>query len=85
MYVKINRDVCGHQIAVCERCLGRFLMYPMGYERHCFEEIIDDGSDILTLDVTSTDNHFVLKLTEEEREFFAKEGWAKVAELRGIL
>jgi hypothetical protein len=84
MYIKINRDVCGHQIAVCERCLGRVLTNPYGYERHCFEEIIDDGSDILTLDITSTDNHWVLELNEEERLLMAGEGWAKIAELRGL-
>jgi hypothetical protein len=76
MYVKINRNVCPAQLAFCERCLGRFLQYPMGYERRCFEELVDDGSDILTIDLTSGDHHVVLKLNEEERKLMAGEGWS---------
>lgn len=85
MYIKINRNVCGHHIAICERCLGRVLTHPYGYERHCFEEVIDDGSDILTLEITTGDNTFVLALNEEERLMMAGEGWAKMAEIAGIL
>ena len=33
MRVKINRDVCSAHLAFCERCLGQFLKYPLGYER----------------------------------------------------
>jgi hypothetical protein len=84
MYVKINRNVCGHQIAICERCLGKFLAEPLAYERHCFEELVDDGSDLLTMDVTSGKNHYHFVLTEEERKMMGGEGWAKIAELKGL-
>jgi hypothetical protein len=76
MYVKLNRNNCGAHLALCERCLGRFLEYPMGYERHCFEEIIDDGKEDLTLDITSGDHHVTLVLDEEQRKLMAGEGWA---------
>lgn len=85
MYVKLNRDVCGHQIAVCERCLGKFLRYPMGYERQCFEEFIDNGDDELTMDIISGENHYRLVLNAEQREMLAGEGWAKVLEEANIL
>jgi hypothetical protein len=85
MYVKLNRDVCGHEIATCERCFGRFLLYPMGYERQCFEEIVDDGSDLLTIDIHSGDKDYHLVLDEKERKLLAAEGWAKVLELAHIL
>ena len=85
MYVKLNRDYCGHQIAICERCLGKFLMDPLGYERQCFEEIVDDGSDLLTLDIYSSGNHYHLVLNEEQRKLLAGEGWAKVLEEANIL
>jgi len=76
MYVKINRDVCNHQLATCERCLGKFLEYPMGYERRCFEQVIDDGQEELTLEI-HTDGHTVtLELDEEQRLLMAAEGWA---------
>jgi len=76
MYVKINRNICPAQLAFCERCLGRFLQYPMGYERRCFEELVDDGRDDLTIDLTSGDHHVVLTLNEEQRKLAAGDGWA---------
>ena len=76
MRVKINRDVCPAQLAFCERCLGHFLMYPMGYERRCFEEIIDDGSDILTIELHTETEDRVLTLNAEERQLVAGEGWS---------
>ncbi|MBL8130538.1 MAG: hypothetical protein JNL42_01665 [Anaerolineae bacterium] len=76
MYVKINRNVCDHQLAICERCLGKFLSNPMGYERQCFEEIRDDGSDLLTLDLHTGDRDIRIELNEEQRKLMAGEGWA---------
>jgi hypothetical protein len=83
MYVKIDRNTCNHHIAKCERCLGRFLANPLGYERQCFEDIVDDGKDILTLDITSGDNQYHLELTPDEAKMIAGEGWAKVLEIAG--
>ena len=76
MYVKINRNVCDHQLPICERCLGRFLANPMGYERQCFEEIKDDGSDVLTIDLHTGDRDVRLELNEEQRKMMAGEGWS---------
>jgi hypothetical protein len=76
MRVKIDRDVCDSHLAFCERCLGQFLKHPMGYERHCFEEIIDDGSDLLTIELHMGDEDIVLELDEEQRHLVAGEGWA---------
>lgn len=76
MRVKINRNACDAHLAFCERCLGRFLQYPMGYERRCFEEIEDDGSDLLTLEIASDEYYVKMTLNEEERQKLAGEGWA---------
>ncbi len=76
MYVKINRNVCDHQLPICERCLGKFLVNPMGYERQCFEEVVDDGSELLTIDLHTGDQDIRLQLTEEQRKMMAGEGWA---------
>jgi hypothetical protein len=75
MYVKINRNVCPSQLALCERCLGRFLTFPMGYERRCFEVLKDDGSEVLTIELHSGDNDLVLTLSEEQRLRLAGNGW----------
>lgn len=76
MRVRINRDYCDANLAFCEQCLGKFLKEPEGYERHCFEEIEEDGSDILTLEIHSGEHEVVLKLDEEQRKLVAGEGWS---------
>lgn len=81
MYVKINRNVCDHQLPICERCLGKFLANPMGYERQCFEEIRDDGSDLLTIDLHTGDQDIRLTLDAEQRKMMAGEGWATFLDL----
>ena len=80
MYVKINRNVCDHQLAICERCLGKFLQNPFGYERQCFEEIHDDGKDIVTIDLHTGEKDVHLELTEAECKMMAGEGWATFME-----
>lgn len=79
MRVKINRDVCPAHLAFCERCLGQFLKEPLGYERRCFEELVDDGSEDLTIELHSTTHDVVLILNPQERELVAGEGWSYFA------
>ena len=76
MYVKVNRDVCPANLAFCERCFGKFLLHPMGYERRCFEALVDDGSEILSIDLKTNGHEVTLELDEEQRELIAREGWA---------
>ena len=76
MRVKINRNICPAQLAFCERCLGQFLKYPYGYERRCFEELEEDGSDLLTIELRSGEHEVVLQLDKEQRLAMAGEGWA---------
>lgn len=80
MYVKINRNVCPAHLAFCERCLGQFLKYPMGYERRCFEELREDGQEQLTIDLHTGDKDVHLVLSEEQRLLLAGEGWAKLVD-----
>lgn len=80
MYVKINRNVCDHQLPICERCLGKFLEFPWGYERQCFEEVVDDGKDELTLDLESGEDTVRLVLTEEQRKMIGRDGWSQYVE-----
>lgn len=76
MRVKLDRNTCPATLSFCERCFGRFLEYPMGYERRCFEEIEDDGSEVLTIQMQSGGHNVVIHLDEEERKIAAREGWA---------
>lgn len=75
MHVKINRNVCSAHLAFCERCLGQFLRFPLGYERRCFEVIEDDGQDLLTIELHTGDRDVVLVLDETQRKLLAGEGW----------
>lgn len=77
MRVKVNRDLCDAHLAFCERCLGQFLKYPMGYERRCFEELEDDGQDLLTIELHSEGHDVVLELDGNQRLLLAGEGWAR--------
>ncbi|RMF82625.1 MAG: hypothetical protein D6737_01150 [Chloroflexi bacterium] len=76
MRVKVNRNLCDKHLAFCERCLGRFLKYPEGYERQCFEILEDDGKDELTLELKSGSHEATYVLDEEQRLLMAGEGWA---------
>jgi hypothetical protein len=80
MKVKINRNVCPAHLAFCERCLGQFLKYPMGYERRCFEELEDDGQDTLTIELHTGNRDLTLELNEEQRKLLAGEGWATLVD-----
>lgn len=76
MRVKLNRNLCDAHLAFCERCLGQFLKYPMGYERRCFEELVDDGQDLLTIELQTGDHNIHLELDGNQRRLLAGEGWA---------
>ena len=77
MRVKIDRDLCPAQLSFCERCFGKFLLHPLGYDRRCFVLLEEDGSDILTIDLYSHGHEQRLELNEEQRSILAREGWAK--------
>jgi hypothetical protein len=48
----------------------------MGYERRCFEEVEDDGSDILTIELHTGERDVILKLDAEQCKLMAGDGWA---------
>ncbi|MBK8135593.1 MAG: hypothetical protein IPK52_07120 [Chloroflexi bacterium] len=78
--------VCQDQLE-CVTTNSRFVnsawevsLSPMGYERQCFEEIRDDGSDLLTIDLHTGTHDVRLELTDEQRKLAAGDGWAKFLE-----
>lgn len=77
MRVKVNRNTCPATLSFCERCFGKFLLHPMGYERRCFEMIEDDGDyEHVIIDMTTGDQTITLRLNSQQREVIAREGWA---------
>lgn len=67
MRVKIDRDVCPANLSFCERCLGKFLKEPLGYERRCFVELEEDNSELLHIEMHTDGRDLELTLTPEQR------------------
>jgi hypothetical protein len=75
MKVIIDRDLCDTNLAFCQRCSAAFIRYPEGHDRHCIRDIIDDGQDLLTLELRTDGRILEIELTEEERDLASVEGW----------
>lgn len=80
MRVVIDRDLCDASLPYCQRCSAAFIRYPQGVDRHCIREVIDDGSELLTIEMKTDGRELVLELTEEERAIASIEGWEVLAD-----
>lgn len=80
MRVVIDRDMCDASLPYCQRCSAAFLRYPEGVDRQCITEIVDDGSELLTIEMRTDGRLLEVQLTEEERELGSVEGWEALAD-----
>jgi hypothetical protein len=80
MRVIIDRNLCNASLSFCQRCSAAFIRYPEGIDRPCICDIIDDGSDLLTLEMKTDGRELVINLTDAEREIAAVEGWEVLAD-----
>jgi len=80
MKVVIDRDLCDASLPFCSRCSAAFIRYPEGSDRMCIKEIIDDGSDLLTIEMHTDNRVLEVQLSEEERELASIEGWEVLAD-----
>ena len=67
MKVTIDRNICTAALNACEHCFSFFADHPMGVDRYCIVEQIDDGSDC---------HEQTLTLDEAQRQLVASEGWS---------
>ncbi len=79
MRVLIDRDLCDASLPFCQRCSAAFIRNPEGVDRHCIREIIDDGHDLLTIQMITDGRELEIELSEEERELASLEGWEVLA------
>lgn len=80
MKVVIDRGLCDASLSFCSRCSAAFIRHPMGYDRPCIRDIIDDGSETLTI-VMATDNRTLeITLNDAMRDLAAVEGWEALAD-----
>jgi hypothetical protein len=76
MKVVINHDTCQHAGAFADRCLAATIRNPLGHERYCAAEVVDDGRPELTVVLIFDGQEHTLILHDElERESVASEGW----------
>jgi len=64
----------------CQRCSAAFIRNPEGVDRHCIREIIDDGHDLLTIQMVTDGRELEIELSDEERELASLEGWEVLAQ-----
>jgi hypothetical protein len=80
MKVIIDRGLCDANLAFCQRCSAALIRYPEGVDRPCILEVIDDDSELLTLEMRTDGRVLEVELTEEDREIASVEGWEVLAD-----
>jgi len=75
MKIIINHDSCRHASAFADRCLAATIRNPLGHERYCLAEVIDDGRDALTVVLIFDRQEYTLVVDETNREQVASQGW----------
>lgn len=80
MRVVIDRDLCDANLAFCQRCSASFIRNPEGEDRPCICDIIDDGSELLTIVMHTDGRQLVIELSDEARDLASVEGWEALAD-----
>jgi hypothetical protein len=77
MKVIINRNLCGHPPFACETCFGDFLRTGAYPDRSCMIDVIDDGTEQVTAQITSGEYTRDLVITDDIREEVIYDGYMK--------
>lgn len=85
MRVIIDRGLCDASLSYCARCSAAFIRHPLGVDRHCIMDIIEDGRDTLTIEMLTDGRHLELELTDEQRQLASVEGWEALADFDPVL
>lgn len=81
MIIVMDRSYCDATLPFCARCSAAFFQKPMGTDRLCITDVIDDGNDDVLEFVINTDNRVLeFELTDELQEALALEGWEFLAD-----
>ncbi len=80
MKVTIDRNICTAALNACEHCFSFFADHPMGVDRYCIVEQVDDGSDLLTLTLRTDGFERIVKLDEDKRKRVITEGWSSLVD-----
>jgi hypothetical protein len=81
MRIVLDRGYCDASLSFCARCSAAFFRKPMGTDRPCIVDIVDDGhDDLLHIEVRTDGRTVEFDLTEELQEGLAIEGWEFLAD-----
>jgi hypothetical protein len=80
MKVVIDRDLCDASLGYCQRCSAAFIRHPEGTDRLCIREVVDDGRNVLTIQMKTDGREMEIELTDEMRELAGVEGWEVLAD-----
>ena len=76
MKIIINHDNCQHGGTFADRCLAATIRNPLGHERYCSAQVIDDDQAALTVVlIFDGQEHRLILRDAAEREAVASEGW----------
>ena len=84
--IVMDRGLGDAALSFCARCSATYFQKPMGEDRPCVVNVIDDGKDDLLEFYVRTDGrtlHF--ELTDELQEGLALEGWEFLADFNPAL
>jgi hypothetical protein len=81
MQVIINRNLCGHHPAACEKCFGEFLLKGAVPDRGCILQVIEDGAPEVNAVITSGKYTATLQVTDANREEIIYDGYIKFVDL----
>ncbi len=74
MKIYIDRGHCKLCESYCDRHVAKLIRSPLGEDRPCIQNLVDDGDPQLTLVVVDGEHEATLKLSEQEREILGLEG-----------
>ena len=81
MIIIMDRGLCDASLTFCARCSATFFQKPLGTDRPCVVQIIDDGDDEVLAFVVLSEGHTLrFHLTEETLEGLRLEGWEFLAD-----
>lgn len=79
MRIIIDRNMCGAWAPACEECFSTFVKHNFPVDRACIMGAEDDSSEDVTIVMRSGSHAATLKITPENIDAIAAEGWRAFA------
>lgn len=81
MKIVMDRGLCDAARSYCATCSALFFQKPLGTDRPCVAQVIDDGNDdLLHFEIITDGRTLEFDLTKELQTGLALEGWEFLAD-----